>query len=323
MEILKNNATYGFSKNGKIFFALSLAAILFSIFLIIAKGLPLGIDFAGGTVVQVKYDKAPDLESIRSLLSKNTLFEKSIVTKFGSDEEILIRIPTAIDSVQNDIGDIASSLLKESGNFEVRRVDMVGPKVGDKLKTDGILSLVLASIAIMIYVSIRYEWRFALASIFALFHDVVFSVGAIILFQIDLNLDVVAALLTIIGYSINDTIIVFDRIREVIRNTKLENLEEIIDESVSRTLSRTLLTSLTVFFVVLTLYLFGGEIIHGFSFTLLIGVVVGTYSSIYIASYSVSLMRFSVAAFRQKEAEALKRKAEKDRMRAMYEKGIV
>jgi len=325
MEIFKTTKTYRFTELGRYFFTTSVLLFLLSIFLVVTKGIPFGIDFAGGTVVQVKYDKSVNLEEIRGLLVKDPVFEKAVVTNFGSDEEILIRIPSAVESVQNDIGDMATKLLRDSGNFELRRVDMVGPKVGEKLKSDGALSLILALVAIMIYVSFRYEWRFALASIIALAHDIVITIGVLTLFNIDFNLDIIAALLTILGYSINDTIIVFDRIRETIRNGKSDNvdLKQLIDESVSATLSRTILTSLTVFFVVLALYIFGGEIIYGFSFALLIGVVIGTYSSIYIAAYVVALLRFSVADFRRKEAEEQKRKAEKERMRAMYEKGIV
>jgi preprotein translocase subunit SecF len=221
------------------------------------------------------------------------------------------------------MGDSMRELLKGTGDFEVRRVDMVGAKVGSELREKGLMSLILAIAGILIYVSFRFEWRFAVASVLALIHDVSIAMGAVVLFGIEVNLDTLAALLTILGYSLNDTIIVFDRIREGIKGSKENQLDKIINESVTQTLSRTTLTSLTTFFVVLTLFLFGGEIISGFSFTLLVGVVVGTYSSIFVASPILMWLGFSVKDFRDKEAEKLKREKEKEKMRAMYEQGTV
>jgi preprotein translocase subunit SecF len=200
---------------------------------------------------------------------------------------------------------------------------MVGPKVGNALQEKGLMALSLALIVILMYVSYRFEWRFAIASILALIHDISIALGAIVLFSIDVNLDILAAILTILGYSLNDTIIVFDRIREGVQTSKENQLNEVVNESVSRTLSRTTLTSLTTFFVVLTLYLFGGEIISGFSFTLLVGIVVGTYSSIFVASSFLVQLNFSISNYRESEALKLKRQQEKDRMRAQFEQGIV
>ncbi len=186
------------------------------------------------------------------------------------------------------------------------------------------MALSLAFVMILIaYVSYRFEWRFAIASILALIHDVSIAIGAIILFNIDVNLDILAAILTILGYSLNDTIIVFDRIREGVETSKKNELNDVVNESVSRTLSRTTLTSLTTFFVVLTLYLFGGEILNGFSFTLLVGIVVGTYSSIFIAASFLVQLRFSISNYRKMLAEKEKRQKEKDRIRAQYEQGMV
>ena len=174
------------------------------------------------------------------------------------------------------------------------------------------MSLILAIAGILIYVSFRFEWRFAVASVMALVHDVTIAMGAVVLFNIEVNLDTLAALLTILGYSLNDTIIVFDRIREGITKSKNVALSEIINESITRTLARTTLTSLTTFFVVLTLYLFGGEIINGFSFTLLVGIIVGTYSSIFIASPLLIWMGFNIDDYRKRLAEIEKRKKEKE-----------
>ncbi|HHH20147.1 MAG TPA: protein translocase subunit SecF [Campylobacterales bacterium] len=324
MEVFKyNKPIIRFMENAKRFGILSIILIVASLGFLATKGLNYGIDFAGGTVIQVKYDGNAPIEKVREILNEQKAFSGASVTYFGSDEEIVIRTKGSSKEVGNDIGDEVRQILQLTGTFEVRRVDMVGPAVGDELRTQGLMAMALAIIGILIYISFRFEWRFALASVAALVHDVTISLGALALFQIDVNLPILAAILTILGYSLNDTVIVFDRIREGIRTIKSPNLEDVIDESVTRTLSRTTLTSLTTFFVVLTLYLFGGEIISGFSFTLLVGIIVGTYSSIFVASPILMWLKFSVLEFREKEAEKLKREKEKERMRAMYEQGTM
>ena len=308
----------------KRFGILSMILVLTSLGLIFTKGFNMGIDFAGGTVIQVQYDQKVPIDEVREILGNQEAYKGASVTYFGVDEEIVIKTKTSSKSVGVDIGDQVRELLKDTQGFkEVRRVDMVGAKVGSELREKGLMAMVLAIIGILIYVSFRFEWRFAVASVMALVHDVTIAMGMIVLFGVEVNLDILAALLTILGYSLNDTIIVFDRIREGIRMIKEPDLGGIIDESVSRTLSRTTLTSLTTFFVVLTLFLFGGEIINGFSFTLLVGVIVGTYSSIFVASPILMWLGFSVGDFRAKEAEKLKREKEKEKMRAMYEQGTL
>ncbi len=323
MEIFKTDKIYDFMSKSKIFLGISLLLILASYALLFTKGLNYGIDFAGGTLVQVKYEKPAPIKQIRELLKKDPMFASASVTEFGAPEEVIIKIPTSSKSVSTDIGDKARALLQGSGKFEVRRVDMVGPKVGNELREKGLMAMVLSILVILIYVSFRFEWRFALASIFALVHDVSIALGAISLFNIDVNLDILAAILTILGYSLNDTIIVFDRIREGIQKSKIYNLFEIINESITKTLSRTTLTSLTTFFVVLTLFLFGGEIIHGFSFTMLVGVIVGTYSSIFIASPFLKWLGFSVEEYKKRLAEKEKMRKEKERLRREFEGGVV
>ena len=302
---------------------LSLTLLIISLGLIMTKGFNYGIDFAGGTLIQVKYDEKAPIVKIREAINTEKSYEGASVTFFGAEDEVVIRTKTSSKALGLDIGDQMRTLLKDTGNFEVRRVDMVGAKVGSELREKGLMAMVLAIIGILIYVSFRFEWRFAIASVMALVHDVTIAMGMIVLFRIEVNLDILAALLTILGYSLNDTIIVFDRIREGVRTIKDPKLETIINESVTRTLSRTTLTSLTTFFVVLTLYLFGGEIINGFSFTLLVGIIVGTYSSIFVASPILMWLGFSVSSFREKEAQKLKREKEKEKMRAMYEKGTL
>jgi len=323
MEIFRSNKTYDFMGKRLPFLGISAILVIASFVLLFTKGLNLGIDFSGGTLVQVQYTKPAPINDIREVLLQNSKFEKAVVTKFGTDEEIIIKIPTSTTELGKDIGDELREALKPTGEYEIRRVDMVGPKVGDALQEKGIMALSLALIVILAYVSFRFEWRFAIASILALIHDISIALGAIVLFNVDVNLDILAAILTILGYSLNDTIIVFDRIREGVNTSKENELNKVVNESVSMTLSRTTLTSLTTFFVVLTLYLFGGEIISGFSFTLLVGVVVGTYSSIFIAAAFLVQLNFSISNYREAEALKEKRKKDKDRIRAQFEQGMV
>ena len=323
MQIFSEDKTYDFMGKSNLFISISLVLILLSYVSLFTKGLNYGIDFAGGTIVQVKYDKKAPIKKIREAITKDKMFKNAMITEFGSPEEITIRFSTSTDSVSNDLGDKVKELLKGTGNFEIRRVDIVGPKVGGELREKGVMAMVMSILAILLYVAFRFEWRFAVASVMALVHDVSIALGAISFFQIDVNLDVLAALLTLLGYSLNDTIIVFDRIREGIGETKDMNLFNVINESVSKTLSRTLLTSLTTFFVILTLFLLGGEIIHGFSSTLLVGIIVGTYSSVFVASPMLKWLGFSLKDYKEKQAQKEKRRIEREKMRAMYEKGIV
>ena len=323
MELFKTDKIYDFMGKRLPFLGISAILVIASVVLLFTKGLNFGIDFAGGTIVQVKYETKAPIDKIRETLSKNPAYANASITEFGTPQEVVIRITSSSGSLATDIGDTMREVLKPTGNFEIRRVDMVGPKVGGELQEKGIMALSLSLIAILIYVSFRFEWRFAVASISALIHDVTIALGAISLFAVDVNLDILAAILTILGYSLNDTIIVFDRIREGVHTSKENELGKVVNESVSRTLSRTTLTSLTTFFVVLTLFLFGGEIINGFSFTLLVGVIVGTYSSIFIAASFLVQLNFSIENFRAKEAQKLKRQKDKERMRAEFEKGIV
>ncbi|RXJ57565.1 protein translocase subunit SecF [Candidatus Marinarcus aquaticus] len=323
MEIFKSDKIFDFMGKRLPFLALSALLFLGSLGIIFTKGLNFGIDFAGGTLVQVKYEQNAPIDDIRQILQAHPKFANASITEFGTPQEIVIRISGSSTELGNDIGDTVHTLLDPTGAFEVRRVDMVGPKVGDELREKGIMAMSLSLLVILAYVSFRFEWRFAVASILALIHDVTIAIGALALFQVDVNLDILAAILTIMGYSLNDTIIVFDRIREGINTSKESKLLLVINESVSRTLSRTTLTSLTTFFVVVTLFVFGGEIIHGFAFTMVVGIIVGTYSSIFVASSFLAQLKFSVNNYRAREAEKLKKQKEKEKMRAMYEKGTV
>lgn len=323
MEIFSKNKIYDFMSQSKHFITASIVLILVSYALLFTKGLSYGIDFSGGTLVQVKYDTKAPIEKIREQISQDELFANAQITEFGTPDEIVIRFATTTDSVGQDLGDKIRTLLVGTGNFDIRKVDIVGPKVGGELRAKGLTSTILCIIGILMYIAFRFEWRFAVASIIALVHDVSITLGAIILFDIDMSLDVLAAILTLIGYSINDTIIVFDRIREEVKATKNFDLFDVINLSVSKTLSRTTLTSLTVLLVVLTLFLFGGEIIHGFSFTLLFGVIIGTYSSIFVAAPLLKWFGFSIESYKNKQALKEKNRIEKEKMRSQYEKGTV
>lgn len=324
MEIFKKNRIYNFVEWSKYGLALSILLTIVSVILFFKPGFTLGIDFAGGSSVQIQYkNQQADIDKIRLALSKDDRLLNSVVTKFGADDEILIKIPFHENLNSTELDSTLNNLLKYTGDFDIRKLDTVGPKVGDELVRSAILSLVVATIMMMVYVSFRYEWRFALASIVTLVHDVIITAASVIVFQIDLNLEVVAALLTLLGYSINDTIIVFDRIREKMLEGKRISINEIINEAISRTLSRTLLTSLTMFFVVLTLYIFGGQIIVGFSLPLLIGVVFGTYSSMFVAPRLAIIFGFSVEKYYAKEAAKAKKAEEKRRNRELYEGGRV
>lgn len=322
MEIFKTAKVYNFMGKKIPLLSVSTILVILSIVSLLTKGLNFGIDFAGGTVIQVKYEKEAPIHQIREIL-RDTKFSNATITKFGSDEEIVIRITGTTSSLGIDIGEEMKNTLVQTGKLEIRRVDMVGAKVGDELTHKGLMALLLSFVGILIYVAFRFDWKFAFVSIISLLHDVVIAIGAVSFAQIEVNLDVLAAILTLLGYSLNDTIIIFDRIRERVQVSKENDLDELINESVSRTLPRTTLTALTVFFTVFTLFAFGGEIIHGFAFTMLVGVVFGTYSSIFIAASLLSPLKFSVANYRAKEADKVKRQKEKEKMRAIYEQGTV
>ncbi|EQC2229628.1 protein translocase subunit SecF [Campylobacter jejuni] len=323
MQFFSEKKIYDFMRMR--FAAISLSFILFfgSIYLLWDRGLQYGIDFSGGTLVQLKYENAAPITQIREILEKQGTFQNLSVTEFGSNEEVTIRFLGSNDNVSNDIGEHINTLLKDTGKFEVRRADVVGPKVGDELRNKGLMAIAVSLIAILIYIALRFEWRFALAAIISEIHDVVITLGAISLFKIDVNLDTLAAVLTVLGYSLNDTIIIFDRIREGIKTSKKTELAPIINESVSATLSRTVLTSGLTLATVVILYFFGGEMIQGFSLALIVGIIAGTLSSIFVASPTLLWFKFSVLEFRNKEIEKAKRKQDKERNRAMYEKGTV
>jgi preprotein translocase subunit SecF len=283
------------------------ALMLIALVAIIARGLSLGIDFTGGTLVEVKYPEAVELTVVREALA-NDGFADAVVQHFGTSQEVLIRLAPQEDVESAVLSDRAFRAMQSiNPDADLRRVEFVGPQVGDELTEQGGLAMLYALIGILIYVGLRFEYRFAVGSVIALVHDVVITVGFFALFQVDFDLPVLAAVLAVIGYSLNDTIVVFDRIRENFRKMRKGETVEIINTSINQTLSRTLITSGTTLLVLVALFLFGGEIIHGFALALIVGVVIGTYSSIYVASTSVISMGVSRADLMpvQKDDEAV------------------
>jgi preprotein translocase subunit SecF len=285
MEFIKSETNFDFVGKMKIAVACSLAMIIIGFASIVWHGgLNYGIDFAGGTLVQIKFQKEPSVDAIRGAFTSIGL-ENSIIQSFG-ENEVVIRTAELSSDQRGLSGKIEDALTAVYGkdSFEIRRVEVVGPKVGSDLTRKAILALVFSWIGMLIYIAWRFEFRYAVGGILALVHDVIITVGVFSLLNKEFDLNIVAALLTIIGYSINDTIVIYDRIRENVRKNVKQSLRDIINLSVNQTLSRTILTSFTVFLVVAILFFFGGAVIHDFAFALLIGVVVGAYSTVFIAS---------------------------------------
>jgi len=252
-----------------------------------SKGISYGIDFSGGTLIQIKFQDDPDLPKIRTLFQDKIKTNVNITT-FGDAEGKEVLITLSQEAVEQQNGDLSSfvteTLTADFSGFDIRRVETVGPKVGEELKTKAFQAALYALIGILIYVGFRFHVRYGLAAVVALFHDVIITMGILILFEREFTLTIVAALLTIIGYSLNDTIVVFDRIRENVARMPRTPLLDVINQSVNESLSRTVLTSVTTFIVVFSLFIFGGEIIHDFSLAMLVGIVVGTFSSVFVAS---------------------------------------
>ncbi len=293
MQLIKDKLKIDFMGKRKIALAISIALIIVSIAAMSVRGLNLGIDFTGGTIVEVGYPDTVELEMVRQALSSSG-FKDAIVQHFGTTKDVLIRLPVAApDEDKGSLSDRVIDALGSTGAPEMRRVEFVGPQVGEELRDKGGLAMLYALIGILIYVALRFEWRFSLGAVAALVHDVILVVGFFAITQVEFDLTVLAALLAVIGYSLNDTIVVFDRIRENFRRIRKATSKIIINTSINQMLSRTLMTSLTTLLVLVALFLFGGKVIHAFSIALIVGVIVGTYSSIYIASSSLLTLNVS------------------------------
>jgi preprotein translocase subunit SecF len=319
MEIIKANQQIDFLGRRKIAMMCSAAIMIICFVSFFVRGLNPGIDFTGGTLVEVGYQQTVQIESVRNTLADKG-FGDAVVQHFGTSKDVMVRLPSTASRQASSAAELSSEVMQalrlpygetlvesaDSRNqqcasasgaadcaVQMRRVEFVGPQIGSELTNQGGLALLYALIGILIYVTYRFEWRFALGSVAALVHDVVVTVGAFSVFQLEFSLPVLAAVLAVIGYSLNDTIVVYDRIRENFRKMRKSGVVEIMNNSINQTLPRTILTSLTTMLVLVTLLVLGGEVIRGFSFALLIGVIVGTYSSIFIASPVVLFLGIS------------------------------
>ena len=287
LKLIKRNTNIQFLKYKKITLSISIIFCLISFFSLFINGLNFGIDFKGGSLIEVKSDKSINISNVRSRLSLLNLGDVQI-QNFGSDKNILVRVEA---SSSENISSVLSSITNELQSFgEIQRTEVVGPKISSELIQKGILAIISAVGLMLFYIWIRFEWQFSLGAVLALIHDVIITIGIFSFFQIEFNLSIIAALLTIIGYSMNDTVVVYDRIRENLRKYKKQDLFDLINSSINQTLSRTVLTSFTTLLALFSLYIFGGQVIKGFTLAMIIGVFIGTYSSTFIASQLLHIL---------------------------------
>jgi len=274
-----------FNKFYKQFNILSLSLILISLLFLIFKGLNYGVDFKGGTLIEIRsLDKTLSISDLRKSFNNLNLGDVT-VKKFGNDNDYVVKFEKKQSTNENFIENIKIELKKDIGNiFEFRRVESVGPKVSAELLKSGVIAIALSLGAMLIYIWIRFEWQFSLGAIAALFHDIIITLGFFSLLNLEINLSIVAAVLTIVGYSMNDTVVIFDRVRENLKKFSDIKIYEITNISINETLSRTIITSITTLLALLSIFIFGGAILKGFSFAMILGVIIGTYSSIYIAN---------------------------------------
>lgn len=285
MQLIPHTLDIRFMRFGRMSLILTLLLMLVCAGALVFKGLNYGLDFTGGTVIEVRYAQAIEMPQVRSALAAGG-FADAQTQYIGSAAEVLIRVPPheGSDAAALSTHILDALKLGNDGAVEVRRVEFVGPQVGGELVQNGSLAAVFAMLGILVYVAFRFEWRLALGAIAATLHDVVFCIGVYALFGIEFDLTGLAAILAVIGYSVNDTVVVFDRIRENFRRLRKDSPERVIDISINETLARTIMTSMTTLLAVVVLYVWGGDAIHTFSLIMIVGVLIGTYSSIYVAS---------------------------------------
>ena len=292
-----------FNKFYKLFNLISLSLVIASVLLLFFKGLNFGVDFKGGTLIELRSnDKNINVTSLRQSFNKMNLGDFN-VKKFGNENDFLIKIEkkdTSANAIEVIKKDLTSSL---GGSFNFRRVENVGPKVSSELLKSGIIAIALSLAAMLFYIWIRFEWQFSLGAILALFHDVIITLGLFSLFSLEINLSIVAAVLTIVGYSMNDTVVIYDRVRENLRKFSDIKIYELTNISINETLSRTIITSATTLLALVSIYLFGGEILKGFSLAMIMGVIFGTYSSIYIANPILVKLRVSQRTILKEDTE--------------------
>jgi preprotein translocase subunit SecF len=297
MQIFKTSTHIDFMGKRKLAIIFSLLLIVVSIGALITRGLNFGLDFTGGTLIEAGYTQPVDLEEVRSALEKAG-FVDAVVQHFGTSQDVLVRLAPRGGEATEALGDKILQALNAAskGEVQMRRQEYVGPQVGGELRDDGGLAMIIALAFILVYVMARFEYRFALGSIAALIHDVIITLGFFALFQLEFDLTTLAAVLAVIGYSLNDTIVVFDRIRENFRKMRKDSPIKVVNASINQTLSRTLMTSGTTLLVVFAMFFLGGELIHSFSLALIVGIVVGTYSSIYVASTVALALKITSAS---------------------------
>ncbi len=293
-----------FNKFYKRFNIISLILILISLTLLIFKGLNYGVDFKGGTLIELRsLDKTLSISDLRKSF-KNLNLGDVTVKKFGNDNDYVVKFEKKQSVEENFIENIKLELTNDIGKiFEFRRVESVGPKVSSELLKSGVIAIALSLGAMLIYIWIRFEWQFSLGAISAVFHDVIITLGFFSLLNFEINLSIVAAVLTIVGYSMNDTVVIFDRVRENLKKYADINIFDITNISINETLSRTIITSITTLLALLSIFIFGGAILKGFSFAMILGVIVGTYSSIYIANPILVRLNVSQKTILKEEKE--------------------
>jgi len=290
MEIYQIN----FNKYSKAFNIFSISLVIFSFILLLFKGLNYGVDFKGGTLIELRaIDKQITISQLRQSFLNMNLGDVS-VKEFGKNNDFLIKFEKKDNDKSNFIGEIKETLTQSIGSgFNFRKVENVGPKVSAELLKSGIIAIGLSLAAMLLYIWIRFEWQFSLGAILAIFHDVILTLGVFSLFSLEINLSIVAAVLTIVGYSMNDTVVIFDRIRENLNKFSDIKIFDLTNISINETLSRTIITSITTLLALVSIYIFGGEILKGFSLAMILGVIFGTYSSIYIANPILILLNVS------------------------------
>jgi preprotein translocase SecF subunit len=281
---ITKDTNINFFKPRKYTYALSIAMIIMSVFLMVFKGFNYGIDFSGGILIEVASDKVISLENVRKDLSALPLDDLTLQTIGEEGKELMIRAQTKESTEEAQREAIKQIKEKLGTEYEYRRIESVGPQVGDELKKAGVLASVIAILAICIYIWVRFEWQFALGALLGLFHDVIITVGLLSLFNMDISLTTVAAVLTLAGYSVNDTVVTYDRIRENLRKFKRMPQIDMLNKSINDIFSRTILTGLTTLLAAGALFVFGGDALRSFSFTIVWGIIIGTYSSIYISA---------------------------------------
>ncbi len=292
LHLVPDDVNVPFLKFRKIFYIVSLVMVLASVGLFVTKGLNFGIDFRGGILLEIKTDGPADIGALRDNLGSLGLGDVSI-QEFGEPDDVLIQLQRQDGDEEAQMAALAAVTNALGDNVTIRRSELVGPKVGDELKEAGVYSVAISLLLIMVYIWFRFEWQFAVASVVALLHDVLITIGFFVITGVQFDLATLAAVLTVAGYSINDTVVVFDRIREYLRKFRKMEIPDLLDLSINSTLSRTTMTSFTTLLALIALFVFGGEAIRGFTMALIFGIVIGTYSSICVASPLLMVLRLN------------------------------